>query len=235
MHLEPQLLYGHVRDARFRIVDKLKLARPQRGKVEDPLVFFVWPEFRFQNRVGKNRLEVGHGLAVARHVNVQGAITLRENKDNLKSGMVCATLEFFVLPFDARPRIVFGIGEKIIEIIAFVAVNLAVLPAPLRGVKKTTELLLQLADTYGVYVGGLTWQIFTLAPVRAGHRVRPIKGDRTAPILGTLKKGPKSVLVKAAECGELRCQVFAMPIGFVQDGFRSALGGKFVNFLKVLF
>ena len=45
--LDPELLYSHVGDARPRLVDKLELARAQRVKVVDALVFLVWPQFLF--------------------------------------------------------------------------------------------------------------------------------------------------------------------------------------------
>jgi hypothetical protein len=46
-----------------------------------------------------------------------------------------------------------------------------------------------------------------------------VKGQRALPVSRAFQEGPEGVLVKTRERGELFGQVFAMPPGFIQDGF----------------
>lgn len=98
--------------------------------------------------------QVRHRLAVAGHVDVQRAVVL---------------------------RVVLGICEKIIEIVAPVAVHLAVLPASLHGVEIVADVLFKLADAGGVQACGVAGQVLALAPVRGGHQVCMVEGQRAAP------------------------------------------------------
>jgi hypothetical protein len=46
-----------------------------------------------------------------------------------------------------------------------------------------------------------------------------VKGQRALPVFRAFQEGPKGVFVETRERGELLGQVFAMPPGFIQDGF----------------
>jgi hypothetical protein len=109
--LEPQLFHGYVGDARFRAVHKLKLPGTHRVQVVIALVLLVRPQFRFQNRVSEDRLQIGHRLAVASQVDVQRPVTLRVNKDDLEGGVMRAALELLTDPLHAGLRVVLGVGK----------------------------------------------------------------------------------------------------------------------------
>ena len=100
-----------------------------------------------------------------------------------------------------------------------VAVRLAVLATALHFVEVIAEVLFELADAQGAHAGGLAGHVLALAPVGKGHRIRVVKSQRALPVFRAFQEGPEGVLVETRERGELLGQVFAMPSGFVQDGF----------------
>jgi hypothetical protein len=164
-------------------------------------------------------LQFRHRLAVAGHVDVQRAVVLRVDENDLEGGMVRAALELFAFPFDACLRVVLGICDKIIEIVAPVAIHLAVLPASLLGVEIVAEVLFKLADAGRAQTCGVAGQDLALAPVRGGHQVCMVEGQRAAPVFRAFKDCPEGVFMEARERGELFGQFLTVPAGFVQNRF----------------
>jgi hypothetical protein len=66
-----------------------------------------------------------------------------------------AAFEFLAYPFYFCLRVVFRVGEEIIQIVAIVAVHFAVLATALHFVEVIAEVLFELPDAQGVHAGGL--------------------------------------------------------------------------------
>lgn len=55
--------------------------------------------------------------------NVQGALTLGIDRDDLEGGLMSAAFQGALVPFDAGPGIVFRVSEKIIQAISVVKID----------------------------------------------------------------------------------------------------------------
>jgi hypothetical protein len=86
-------------------------------------------------------------------------------------------------------------------------------------VEVIAEFLFELVDAQCVHDGGLAGYVLALTPIGKGHRIRMMKGQRALPVFRAFQEGPEGVFVKTRQRGKLFGQVFAMPPGFIQDGF----------------
>jgi hypothetical protein len=55
--------------------------------------------------------------------NVQGALALGIDRDDLEGGLMSAAFQGALIPFNAGPGIVFRVGEKIIPVISVVIID----------------------------------------------------------------------------------------------------------------